>query len=116
MSQPAVVQHYLTLWGHYNQFGEEAQFARDLTRCLMQGIVYKDHNGFAFAEFIEPGHLFIYGWAGTGTLLRFVDQYVASGGPAIERVSWIRTKDGQRRASGPYNFNRIHKVIECLPQ
>lgn len=113
LSAPA---HYMRLYGHYAQFDETAAFARHLTRCLQQGVVYRDFGGFAFGEFLldDPGHFYIYGWSGDGTLSRFVEQYVANhpDGPHIQRVSWTRTRpDGSRQSSGPHDFTRIRKIL-----
>jgi hypothetical protein len=106
----------MELYRHYDRFGEADRFARDLTRCLMQGIVYRDPSGFAFGEFIEPGHLYICGWCGKNTLRRFLDQYLSGPNPSIDRVSWCRTRGSRRRPAGPYNFSRIKEVIQCPHQ
>lgn len=114
MSAYKTVEPYMELFRIYAQCDEKALYAEHLTRCLMQGVVYRDHTAFAFGEFLEndPGHFFIYGWAGKGSIHRLLKQYEASGGPPIEKVSWNRRRAGGHDIpSGPYDYQKLRRVI-----
>jgi hypothetical protein len=108
---------YLDLYHLFKAREEAPKFAHLLTRCLMQGVVYRDFGGMAFGEFIEDGHFFIYGWTGKGTLARFLDQYEASAGLPIRQVSWHRIRaNGTEHDAGPYPYNRIRRIIHGIDQ